>query len=436
MKDLKEVNCLTVDYGTFADLAVMMAPHVKNSYFYSPFESEYLDIQACCLGDGLPQIERVDDYMDPDFIKDIDLVIFPDRGYPGMQKYLRSIGKKVWGSFGVCEQEEYRTLFLDTLKELGLPVLPSVEIRGLTTLSEHLKKVENKWVKIDRFRGNMETWHHVDYEHSARTLDGLRFTFGPLSEWVRFVVQDALDEDEGEPVLELGYDGWSVKGQFPSKSFAGYERKNELYLGACRKYDQLPECVRFVNERFAPVLESAGYCNFFATEIRKKGDVEVFIDPTTRHAGQTQEHLWNTCRNLPQVIWKGAHGEMVDPDFSSDFALEATLHYTADTKDGWRSLRIPEEVRPYVKLYHFCGYKGMYHFPPGRNDEVGVICGNGDTMEEAFDDLKDHISVLDKLPLKTELKGFADLVKQIQDAEDSGVEFSDQTPPEPAVALS
>ncbi len=435
MKPIQEAHVCVIDAGTFVPLADVLSKSFGKTSYYSPFEEEFLKLGRCVIGDGCEGFERVDEYMDPDFFNTVDLWVFPDIGYGGFQRYLRSLGKLVWGSMGASDLELFRTRFLTVIHQQGLPVVKSVRCVGLTELSEHLKHVENKWVKLNRYRGDMETWHHIDYTHSQRMLEHLAFVFGPMKDHVVFVVQDPIEGDDDSPVLEVGYDGWTVDGEFPAYSYQGYELKNQLYLGSLLASDELPDEVAFVNSKMAPVLREYGYRNFWATEIRIKDGVPHFIDPTARMAGQTMEHLHETCTNLAEVIYQGAAGELVVPEFSSPFAAEATLHYTAETDGGWKTLVVPESVRPWVKLYRYCCVDGVYQFPPHKSDELGIVAGAGESVEEAIEDLKAHFEELQNEPVSIEIEGFAKLISQIEDAEAEDVKFSDEPLPEPSIAL-
>jgi hypothetical protein len=281
-------------------------------------------------------------------------------------------------------------------------------------------------VKVNRFRRDMETFHHLDEAHSLAEFTRLATNFGGLAENVVFVVQEPIKDVE-----EVGYDGYSVDGQFPNKSFFGFEKKNELYLGAWLHDTQLPKQVRVVNEAITPLLEEIGYRNFTATEIRGK----FFTDPTFRMAGQTQEHYLETCTNLPEIIVEGAEGRLVQPQFAAKFAAEATMHYTTKA-DDWKVLRVPEDSRRWFKFYHYAEDDGLIHFPPRQSDEVGVVLGNGNTVEEAIDHLKENFEVMKNEPVAIELGGFADLIQEIEEAQAKGIKFSDQPLPDPAVAIT
>lgn len=428
MKAVEDVVAVVVDYGTFISIAEKLAETMKKVYYHSPYETEYQDVRACVQGDGLDNVIRLDDFLDPDILDTIDLFVFPDIGFSSLQQHLKRLGKAVWGHMGATDLELYRDFFLDTLKKVGLPTIHSEEIIGLTNLHAYLKKNENKWVKINRFRGNMETWHHQDYTHSLRTLDNLAVILGGTKEYVTFIVQDDIKSD-----IETGYDGWSVDGQFPSRSFQGYEKKNELYLASMVSDKDLADEIKLVNKALAPVLANYGYRNWWATEIRVLDGISYFIDPTARMPGMSGEHQLESLSNFANIIWSGANGKLIEPEFEVNFAAIATLHYDAETadaaiNDSWATLDIPKKVLRWVKLYHYCKLDGLYHFPMDNTDEVGVVIGGGDSLKEAIDHLAKNLEMLKGLPVHANTVGFASLIGAIEEAEEQGIAFGGKIP--------
>lgn len=435
MKELEDVVACVVDYGKFILLAECVSHTYAKTQYHSPISREFLCLNDCAKG-RIPNVTRVDSFMDPHVIASTDLFIFPDIGYGPEQRYLRSIGKAVWGHMGVSDLELSRTRFLDFLKEAGLPMVESVVCHGLAELAEHLRPLTNKWIKINRFRGDMETWKWIDWEHHEQKLKDLAVKFGGLEHYIVFVIQDEIT---GEDVVELGYDGWSIDGAFPEVSYQGYEAKNELYLGSLLKLDQLPEQVRQINEAMTPMLREAGYRDFLATELRVKDGVPNFIDPTFRMAGLTQDQLPKTCTNLAQVIWEGANGQLTVPQYAAPFVATATMHYKGHVPHQPFTLKIPEAAEQWVKLYHYCHSDGLYHFLPSipyECDEAGVIIGMGDSALEAIRNLNQNFALLQNEPLSIDAAGFVDLLEQVEAAESQGVEFSDQPVPDPVEAIT
>lgn len=429
MKPVEDVVACVYDYGTFLNVAEKLAETMKAVYYYSPWETEYQDVRNCITGCGLDKVKRLDEPLDPVVLEHIDLFVFPDIGFGSLQRHLRSLGKAVWGHMGADILETQRDHFLDVLEDLGLPTIHSEPLVGMSALVAYLKKHENKWVKLNRFRFNMETWKHKDYAQSERKLDSLAVIFGGAKERITFVVQDDIESD-----LEIGYDGWCIDGVFPFQSFQGYEKKNDLYLGALLSDVDLPEEIKTVNEAMSPVLEEYGYRCWWATEIRVADGTPYFIDPTPRMPGLTAEHQLETCANLADVIWHGANGVVLQPEFLWRFAAEATLNFDKLTgqdptiRDEWKSLAIPKEVARWVKMMDYCVLDGVHHFSSRTTDEVGVVLGVGDSIEEAISHLKENLEGLKELPVSAEIAGFADLLEEINDAQSQGLHFAEKVP--------
>jgi hypothetical protein len=425
MKDVHEITACVVDYGYNVSLAEHLAETFAAVYYSSPCQDEFVDVRRTVFGDGLSKVERLDDPFEPDILKTIDLFIFPDIGMAGTQKYLRSIGKAVWGSFDATDKEIYRTEFLEWLKEMDLPISKYVKIRGVTALADHLKTVKDKWVKIDRYRAQKETWKHIDYAHSQSDLEDLARMFGGMKEHVVFVVQDTIPTE-----IEIGYDGDCVDSNYAESSFQGYEGKNNIYLGSHRKYEQLPKQVRQIMDAMKPDLAQWGYRNQIAAEIRLGKDGKpYFIDPTMRMPGQTGEQLQVTCKNLPQRIWMGANGIMVKPEWAYKFAVSATIHYDAGPDDGWKAVALPEPLKKWAKLARYCEADGLYHFPPSPSRELGVLLGAGNSIPAAFASLRKNVDAFSSEPVSFEMDGFFDLLDSIRAAEKKGMIFSDDPIP-------
>lgn len=425
MKDPAEIVCCVVDFGSFTSLAETLSKTYSKVYYHTPIEREFRCLDDAVIGYGIPKVHKIEDFMEPAIVKETDLYCFPDIGYAGHQRYLKSIGKPVWGSMGGDELERLRTKFVSTVKKLGLPLVHTQKVRGLDALCDYLKDKKNVWVKVNEFRDNMETWHHQDWLHSQPMIRRIHLKFAAAPQLVWFVVQDALDG-----ATEIGYDGLCVDGWFPDSSYQGYEKKNELYLGARTDYDALPEAVRLVNEKFSPVLEEYGYRNFWATEIRNLDGVPYFIDPTARMPGQTGEQLLETMTNLPAVIWQGAHGQLIQPEWAADFAASATLNYKGDLEDA-KVIRVPPDAKRWVKLCRYRQDGDEYHFPANKREDVGVVIGMADSIEDTIEAVRSNFDAIGDDSLSVKLDGFKEVLEDIHQAQSEGIEFTKETVPEP-----
>lgn len=422
MKDLSNISVCVCDYGYFLSIAQKFAESAKRVRYWSPTGAEFLSVDKCVIGTGLPDVIRCDDPFSPEVVADTDLYVFPDIGMTDIQEQLRSLGKAVWGSFGATDLEIYRTKFLSWVKALDLPYSPYLPVYGLADLRKLLARVQNKWIKVDRYRAEMETWFHQDLLHSEAKLNDLAKRFGP--ERPTFIVQDVIDTK-----IEVGYDGWAVDGKYPNSTYQGYEGKNEIYLGAMTKYEALPQAVRDINEAISPTLRDYGYRNNIATEIRVLDGQPYYIDPTMRMPGQTGEQLLETCSNFCDVVWHGANGEVLSPTWNFKFAASATIHNNECEPDEWKVLQVPKAVSRWTKLAHFCYHNEAFHFPPCHTAELGVVLACGNTIQEVFRNLKRNVSAFADEPVSFHLEKFFDLLDDIRAAERAGMKFSDGTVP-------
>lgn len=422
-------TALVFDHGLFVELAIRLARDFKRVLYYSPWMKGFPTVNDCVIGDGFRSIERVDDIWD--VLDEVDVFVFPDIQHSGLQLHLEQMGKNVWGSRKGDKLELQRAKFLKTLKEVGLPVGKWRHVVGLSNLREILKGEDDLFIKISRYRGSMETWHHKDYRMSDPILDQLAVKLGAAKESVPFIVCEPIKSD-----LEVGYDGFCIDGQFPSIGVQGYEIKDRAFVASVQKYEDLPKEVQDVNEAIAPLLRDYRYRNFWSTEIRIQDREPFFIDPCCRCPSPATEAQLELYDNWGEIIWEGAQGNLVDPNPVAKFAVESMIYHNEDA-DGWRSLEIPDESRQWVKIYRVCKINGAYHIPPCENkmDEIGAVVGIGDTIQEAIDHLHETVEELKDQPVTVRTESLYDALKEIHKAEEQGVEFTEQEVPKPETAL-
>lgn len=430
MKEPSQISALVIDHGMFCSLAVKLAESFKRVLYYSPWEKGFPVLNDCVIGDGLLNVERVDDIWEHMF--ETDLVVFPDLQHSGLQLHLESIGKRVWGSREGDDLELRRMLLKKTQEKLGLEVPDYQSIRGLSKLREHLRNHDDLFVKISQYRGCCETIHHVNYELSQPILDNLAVIFGPLQDEILFVVEDPV-----ATTLEVGFDGWTIDGAWPSMGLQGWEKKDKALIAAVQKFEDLPEQVTVINDALPEVLKKYRYRNFLSTEIRVDGDRSVMIDITCRAPSPGLELHCELWENLAEIIWHGAAGELIDPVPTAQFGVEAMIDFNGD-ENRWRILQMPEEAEPWVKLYGCCKYNDAYCIPPfpHSHDTIGAVVGIGDTLEEAIEHLKETVELLKDQPVTIHTEAIYDTLKEIHEAEKKGIEFSKDKVPDPAEALT
>ena len=139
--------------------------------------------------------------------------------------------------------------------------------------------------------------------------------------------------------------------------------------------------------------------------------------------------------SLRDIIWRGAHGELVQPQITARFAGEAYIHWTGE-KMEWKCLVVPEEFRDRVKIYGSAFVDGAFWWPPEDEEVIGCIVGIADTPTGVIDSIKESVEALGDANISVNLASFADLIGEIETAEKQGIEFSNEPLPEPAALIA
>lgn len=430
MKPVSELIACVVDHGRFVHVARTLGQSFTKTYYTSPEERDCPLIREAVVGDGFDEIERVKSLWQ---VKDeCDLFVFPDIGFEAEQAELRRQGRSVWGAGQVGLIESNKGLFLKTLAETDLPVAPHTVITGLTNLGLYLRDTEDVWIKVSKFRGDWETLHWTNWGDMEGTLDSYAVRFGALKEEIAFYVFEKIDTE-----IEDGVDAYCVAGQWPETVLHGVENKDKSYVGTMQKFADLPEEVRQVNDAFGPILNrlSDGGALKFSTEVRiTKDGQSFFIDPTLRFGSPPSQGECLLIKNLGEIIARGAiEGVCVEPETEDNFVVQAAVTL-CDDRTEWHSFKVTDEIDAALKGGFCCRVNGRLALIPiteYHTSEVGYLCATGPTLQSAIEKLR---GLKDDLPdgMKCDFMSLADLLKEIHEAEDKGMEFSSTTVPDPA----
>lgn len=428
MSDLKD-KCICIhDYGLFASWAEKLAESFGRVLYYCPFKTAFPTSKQFAIGTGLPGVERVVNFWDD--IEDIDIFFFPDVYDGDLQIHLRQMGFPVWGSAKGEELELARwqtKLFIK--KDLHLPVQPVERIIGIEPLREYLQENDNKYVKISMLRGDFETFHHKTYQLSEPILDDIEQKMGPYKESKEFVVEDAIDD-----AIETGYDGFTIDGKYPDPGMFGYEIKDVAYIGTVRPYAKLPKQVREVNERLSDVFAAYNYRGFWSSEIRIQKDGKPYLtDPCCRAGSPPSELYQELFSNWGEIIWAGAHGELVTPKPVAKYGVEVLIHSTwADSH--WQAVYIEPEIRQWVKLRNVCQVDDTLFVAPQvvGLPEIGAIVAVDDSLLAAIRKIKQYCQKVSGYDIDLNLEHLDQAFDVVRVAEQNGIPFSDEPLPSQA----
>ena len=380
LQSYKTKSVCVFDSGQFIELAVTLSKHFGRVYYHCPWRDGVPNSNLRMIGDDVPGLIKINNFFD--IVDDTDLFVFPENFYGDLQTHLVSLGKRVWGSRHGDELELYRDDAKKYFAKVGLPVAPYEVVTGLTALRKYLKEHDNQYVKVNVTRGTTESFHAKTYRLIEAKLDELEHKIGAKKFTMDFIIEAAIDD----VISEVGYDGFCIDGQFPSVSLVGPEIKDKAYVGKMVKYSELPDEVTGVNDALSDALEQYQYRNFMSTEIRiTKDKTPYLIDLTQRSPSPPGEAYLLQWKNLPDILWYGAEGKCIDPEY--DHKWVAILVVDSDRAEkGWLTVDFPKKYRENIKFRNLCMIgKDCWVVPKNVPwPEAASVVTQADSMEDAI----------------------------------------------------
>lgn len=432
-EDLSSRTALVMDNGLFLPLARRLARGFGRVLYHTPWVEAFPNLTKAVQGDGFGDVERCQDPWA--VLGEVDLVVFPDVGYGPMQVELENMrGLRVWGARRGEELELNRERFMELLGEVGLEVPPHVVVKGWDDLVAELMDREDCYVKLSRWRGTMETTHWRSWELDQDWLYWLATQLGPWKNEVGFVVCEAIPAD-----FEVGADTYCVDGRWPGWMLNGTEAKDKAYLGAVTRKEDMPRELVKVMEAFGPWLEEARYRCQWSMEMRVQGegDKAYFIDATTRASSPGLASQLGVWGNLPQVMWAGAVGQLVEPEPVAAFSGEVAVCLRED-RSQWNSVEVEKEQEEWLALSGCGVVDGKVVWPPGpleHGNHVGWVHAQGESAQEVVELLKDRVA---RLPqgLSANLEALADVIVAVEEEQEQGMPFGEgEALPRPGTVL-
>jgi len=428
MTDLSDKSCVVLDHGFFLEVAHRLSRDFGKVYYVDPGHEEAMaKVDHAVIGDGFPNIERVSEIWE--VIDKVDCCVFPDIHHGYMQEHIAGMGMPVWGGRRADELELKKAMFRALQRQMGMNVPEYEVIRGLDDLREFCQnpKHDDRWIKITpQFRGNKETFHHATYEETRCHLDEMGAQFGILQDVISFIAEKSI-----EAKVELGMDTYTVRGAHPNLVINGVEGKDKCYFGFVQPYRMFPEAARSISDLLWPLLAKYGCCQFLSTEVKMTDEGEPYLlEPTVRMPSPAGECQLELYENFSQIIWEGAHGNLIEPEIEHHFACEAMVEQHGDDKT-WRCLKVPNEIRRWVKLYSAARVGDFIGIAPGESI-IGAVVGVGDSPKEALDHLKENCEALKDQPVTIAVEALNTVLDSIDEAEAAGIHFTDEPLPSPA----
>lgn len=414
MENLQSKTVCVVDNGLFIGLARALVPAFKRVLYTTPTAGPFPTLGEYSVGDGIPGIERLADPNDAlRMADDIDLWVFPDLYFAGMQSHLRRLGARVWGSGDAEILELDRLRFKRLAERLHLDVGTYEVVKGLTLAEEFLRRHPGYYLKTCDHRpvarGDFETLRVESWKLARYRLAEIRQRLGHRADSVRLILEKPIPD-----AIELATDTYTVQGEWPERGVLGLEAKAESYIGKVIDYAKYPECLRDVNEALSPTWKASNYSNMNAIECRITKDGRAWVlDPCLRF-GRPPLVIQTLITNWPEILWSGGAGELVQPKFKDTFAAELCI-YCDYAETHPTPLQFPEALTESLRLSNYAIHAGEIVCVPQTPgvSGLGSIVATGPTLKAAKEAAREAAK---------ELKGYDVKVSDALDEAESKIE--------------
>lgn len=410
---LNDKSILVYDYGLCLEIARKLAEKFGKVFYYVPWQDAFPTLNKSLIGLGFEDegIFKVNSFWD--YVDDVDLIATFDTYSQDIFEYLKSKGYKVFAP-GFGEWIENDRLFGRQIQaQVGLPVQQSTKITGVENLREYLKNNPDVYVKLNSFRGLIETFYSKDYESSEVFLDYISEKLGQAKDRIDFLVEKKIDG------LEPGYDGFVVDGQYPNYGLFAYEKKGSGYIASVQKYQDIPEPIKIINDKLAKFFKDNKIRSFFSTEVIVTKEREGYlIDPTVRSPmpvpTAVQLEIYD---NIPEFIYEaGVNGKLIDLEpkyrYGGGVALDSDW-----ANDNWMEIIIKDkDILPYVKFRRVIKKDNRFFAVPGFSSVCSVI-GLGDSVDEVINQVNERLDYISGFELQKNTTGLMSIKEDIEKGE-------------------
>lgn len=419
MDNLKDKVACVIDFGNYIGVARRLAKDFSKVFYYNPTViNGFPEHNPVDIGRGVNEIIKIYDW--EDFFEEIDIFVFPDLYYSGLQELLRRQGKLVFGSGKAQVMETDRGSMKRLQTELNLPINEYREVEGLYELENVLRNTEDKFIKSS-LRGDAETFYHTNYALSKEELKSMKHKMGIFDKKEKYIIETPI-----ESMAEIGLDTMIADGMYLEESLGGIELKDTGYYGRMMRYDRLPKQIKNITDKLAPVFQTYGMRGAYSNEVRvdKKG-VGYLIDQTLRFPTPPVSLMMIMYENFSEIIWSIASGITPKVKYRYEHGVQLIIRSELGMTDPV-ALQFPAEYKDYIDIKNLViDDDGTFYFTPNGvpMKEIGSVCGIGHSLEQALKMAKEISETVKGFDIKINCDCIEDAKNQIKELNKNGIRF-------------
>jgi phosphoribosylamine-glycine ligase len=374
-----------IDSGHYLDFALLLASKGHVVYYSVDWFRAFPRLEDYATGMGYeriyPSFHKV---IDPGVaLANADYVVFTDVGLGHLASFLRDKGVKVWGASIPAQFLETDRFFMDSLmRKTGVGRPESRYARGFselkTVISDMLSKYPAVAVKMNVFRGNMETQLISD----VKDLDVIfsQTNLEPIQDKLTFIVEGKAEGVE-----------WGIDTYFDGEGFVRPYAMSPESRGERACFVRLVDrsfVDDFILDKIEPWLKSIGFKGFLSIEFFVTKDSVQVTDYTIRLPYPGAGLLARLYENVDELIISSLDGHPVKPKYSMTYAVELDTY--PESTERWQPYAVPSKYWDvFGKRWSvYVGLDGEEHkllYVPGGTSYGSGIGLSNDSIRDAYD---------------------------------------------------
>jgi hypothetical protein len=157
-------------------------------------------------------------------------------------------------------------------------------------------------------------------------------------------------------------------------------------VGEVKPWAVMPLKLKQIYTQFSDTFHRYQYRNFLSLESRADGKKVYLGDPCCRAGSPPLELQLNWITNLPEIIWQGGEGNLVEPVYEGKYGVELIVH--SDWADKHPLLvEFPEKYRDAIKFRYNSEFGGKtWIMPQGAGPRIAAIVAHGNSLDDCMEE--------------------------------------------------
>ena len=379
---------LTYDSGLYSSLAGGLTKHGDKSLYFTPYSASFFPKYSdYAIGKGWcekplyfwDEVDKSDCVVNFD-VHGNDAIAFIRKHFPNKPCFGSGHGEKL---------ENSRWQLKRIIEKLGLPLNKAVKLKGVHALCAYLEKNPNKYVKVDVFRGSINSFYAKDYKSVETLMEDWEHELGGFSEDFEFVVEDAIKSDN-----EWGVDTFFWGEDYVKPYIYGIELGKDSYIG--KLSETLPKPLQETMDKLRPVLKELGWRGCVSTEEKVLSEKEhYFLDICARAPNPLGLLYPEIIENWPEMVYSIACGKKVELKTKVKYVGCVPI-YSKHTVRNDVQVNFPEKYTKNVKFMTAYKKDGKCFAVKASPEEVAcVVIAGSDTIDNLIKTLTDISGEID-----------------------------------------